>query len=685
MKPSVFNLVILLALVGAHQLRAEPKALGSVAELEAFFLDNTARRQPCRIRGVLQRKSPIRPSVWELTVSDASGRRAAFATKTDWRLSAGDLIVLDGLASVFPDLETYLAATNVTVVGHGTADPPLELRLADLDERAHHLREVIVGGTVVDVFADEIDTNYDIFLLKDVDRLLPVYFRRRDDFRPEIDSRVSVRAVYHRSVSGQRKFYGPYLLLSEIAGLTVTTPAPADPFSAPPLVDLLYLSPQEILRQGRRTVTGRVLAAWNGDTLLLRTDKGLLVTVELRRTDIREPPPTDAQITASGYVDTDHYHLILTRAVFRTERLADHPPAEKSEPINADAVIQSRRGREFIDARYHGRLVTLYGHLRSLPPANSPHRRVTVESKGYFIPVDISSVPDAFSGVELGSFVRMTGRCILETENATTFNAYPKARGFAVVLRSAADVEVLERPPWWTPQRWLALIGVLFAALVGLVIRIRLQKRMNRIKFAERTALAVELHDSLSQSLAGLACVIAATDDALGADAAPARDRLKTAEQMLDSCRTELRHCLFDLRSDTLGEKNLADAVSRTLKPFEDHAIIAVRFNVRRDRVTDATAHATLSIVRELAANAVRHGNAGSIRIAGVFDRGLLHFSVTDDGCGFDPDRCDGIATGHFGLNGVRDRVRRLNGTFAITSVIGRGTKAVVRLPGAQK
>ena len=571
----------------------------------------------------------------------------------------------------------------LAAVVRGAVDPPLELRLANLDERAHHLREVIVEGTVVDVFADNIDTDYDIFLLKDDDCLLPVYFRRQDGFQPQIDSRVSVRAVYNRSVGGRRKFYGPYLMLDGTAGLTVTTPAPDDPFSAPPLVYLPHLSPREILRQGRRTVTGRVLAAWNGDTLLLRTDKGL-VTVELR-SDVREPPTTDATITASGYADTDHYHLILTRAVFRMERNDSPPPAEKSEPINADAIIQNLRGREFIDAYYHGRLVSLYGHLRSLPPANSPNRRVTVESKGHFISVDISAAPDAFSGIELGSFVRMTGRCILETENATMFNAYPKAKGFAVVLRTAADVEVLERPPWWTPRRWLTLIGVLFAILVGLVIRIRLQKRMNRIKFAERTALAVELHDSLSQSLAGLACVIAATDDALGDDAAPARNRLRTAEQMLDSCRTELRHCLFDLRSDTLGEKNLADAVRRTLRPFEDHAIVAIRFNVRRDRVTDATAHATLSIVRELAANAVRHGNAGSIRIAGVFDRGELHFSVTDDGCGFDPDRCDGIATGHFGLNGVRDRVRRLNGSFAITSVLGQGTKAVITLPGVRK
>ena len=55
-----------------------------------------------------------------------------------------------------------------------------------------------------------------------------------------------------------------------------------------------------------------------------------------------------------------------------------------------------------------------------------------------------------------------------------------------------------------------------------------------------------------------------------------------------------------------------------------------------RQRPFESTAHSILCIVRELAANAVRHGHATQIRIAGEEHDNQLSFSVRDNGCGFD-------------------------------------------------
>ena len=57
-----------------------------------------------------------------------------------------------------------------------------------------------------------------------------------------------------------------------------------------------------------------------------------------------------------------------------------------------------------------------------------------------------------------------------------------------------------------------------------------------------------------------------------------------------------------------------------------------------------------------------------------------LRFSVWDDGCGFDPERRPGLAEGHFGLQGVRERVSRGGGTLVVESAVGRGTKVKVSL-----
>lgn len=85
----------------------------------------------------------------------------------------------------------------------------------------------------------------------------------------------------------------------------------------------------------------------------------------------------------------------------------------------------------------------------------------------------------------------------------------------------------------------MILVAILLLALVGVYIRNLVLKRLGKMKLKERTQLAVKLHDSLSQTLAGLACPIGASQDALRTDAAIAEEKLRTADQILKSCRTD--------------------------------------------------------------------------------------------------------------------------------------------------
>ena len=55
-----------------------------------------------------------------------------------------------------------------------------------------------------------------------------------------------------------------------------------------------------------------------------------------------------------------------------------------------------------------------------------------------------------------------------------------------------------------------------------------------------------------------------------------------------------------------------------------------------------------------------------------------LRFSVSDDGCGFDPKTCPGVAQGHFGLQGIRERVNQFDGEMAIESAPGKGSRISV-------
>ena len=205
-----------------------------------------------------------------------------------------------------------------------------------------------------------------------------------------------------------------------------------------------------------------------------------------------------------------------------------------------------------------------------------------------------------------------------------------------------------------------------------------LENAKSKLQVEERTRLAVELHDSLSQTLTGVSMEIAAADDLKGDAPADMVMHLSRAGRVLKSCRAELKNCLYDLRSTALDEPDMTSAVRLTLQPFvNDDTRISVRFNVPRARLSDNTAHAILRIIRELVVNAMRHGGATSIQVAGSLDREALRFSVTDNGCGFDPDDHPGVLQGHFGLQGVEERLGQIGGTLTIESAHGKGSRIV--------
>jgi signal transduction histidine kinase len=54
---------------------------------------------------------------------------------------------------------------------------------------------------------------------------------------------------------------------------------------------------------------------------------------------------------------------------------------------------------------------------------------------------------------------------------------------------------------------------------------------------------------------------------------------------------------------------------------------------------------------------------------------------ISDDGIGFVPAQAPGLSEGHFGLQGMRERVKRLGGTLKIQSEPGRGTGISAYVP----
>ena len=576
------------------------------------------------------------------------------------------------------------------------ADIP-DIALADLDTKRMHKQIVRTHGLVVDASPDEADPRFDILLLKDGPLTLPVVTPHAAESHADlIDSRISVVGKVNGWHDGQRANLGPYIGIVPNADISVIAPA-SDPFAAPPLRRVYHTTAQEALQWDRRQLVGRVLAVWGENKFLLRLTEmhGWPIRVELSNQN--ERPACGDMVRVSGYPESDSFRINLVHAHCRQEpvvtRIGAPPPSAK--PIPAKRLANAFRG-DYLNVDFYGKLVQIEGIVRTLPQIEG-ERQFVVEFDGRLAPVDVSSCPDVLADIDIGCRIRAVGVCYIESPQLRPYQAASRAKGCLIIVRKADDLEVVARPPWWTPFRiWLVigLLGLLVLAILiwNAALRVLVNRRgrelfreqiaiaQARLKTEERTRLAVELHDAISQNLAGASMQIDAARKFLDANRSRAIQQLDFASVTLYACRNELKNCIWELKNDALEEPDMNRAIVKTLERHVGEARLTVRFNVPRALFSDKTTHSVLSIIRELAVNAVRHGHATEIKVAGGTENGRLLFSVRDNGCGFDTDRPACASQGHFGLQGIRERLKRLGGTLTLKSSPNKGTKATVAM-----
>jgi len=571
---------------------------------------------------------------------------------------------------------------SVERIGHTNDVSLLSVPILRLAEPDMDMRTVRIEGTLVNVLLDETDSRWETLIVKDGAQTALVAFCSAGCTTPTphralVNARVSVTGVCFRTIDGLRSCIGPYVEISREDDIRVLVPPPADPFAVPPLETSGVYSTIEIAGMDLRSLVGTVAATWLPDRACVFEDNRNPVLVTFAEGVAL--PPVGKRIRMCGYPGTDLYKINLGLARWRDEPgapLANGPsePAEKSRLFLAPT---SDHIREQIGLR--GKILTVRGRIVAGPQDLLTPGRFRLSGEDGTVLVDVSTHPEAGARLALGCRAEITGVSFYETEEWGPRTILPRLTDRLLVLRSADDVTILARAPWWTVKRLFAVICLLVSAIGLLALRSHLVRRRGKLRVEERTRLAVELHDSLSQNLAAASFEISAARSVRTSDPSGSERHLDTADRMLRSSRTHLRQCLWDLRNDTLGDPDFAQAVRNTVRLVSEDADIRVRITVARSAVDDTRAHAVLSILRELVSNAARHGRATCIRIAGAQTDGEIAFSVTDDGCGFDTASAPGARQGHFGLVGIHDRLRSLGGTFSLVSKPNRGTRAVIR------
>jgi len=202
---------------------------------------------------------------------------------------------------------------------------------------------------------------------------------------------------------------------------------------------------------------------------------------------------------------------------------------------------------------------------------------------------------------------------------------------------------------------------------------------------AERQRLARELHDTLSQGLAGLILQLEAADAQLGRqNPEKARQIIAQSMQKARESLTDARNAISNLRENNMGE--LEDSLRREIDRFEAATGIPCVFHAEQTPpLPDSVKETILRTLSETLTNIARHAQASEAAVKLSVTQSLsnieaqsLVLEIKDNGIGFDPQN---IPSGHYGLLGIRERIRLIGGQLTLNTAPGQGTIIAIQIP----
>ena len=234
---------------------------------------------------------------------------------------------------------------------------------------------------------------------------------------------------------------------------------------------------------------------------------------------------------------------------------------------------------------------------------------------------------------------------------------------------------------WW----FMVLCTVTLAGCVGAFWQLHLRhvRREFSLVLGERVRLSHELHDTLLQSLVGVALQFEVASKRLSSSPSEARAHLIRVRAQVEEYIREARQSIWNLRSPALQTRSLSQALRASGEQATAGHSVSFEFSASGTpgRATPEVDHQVLRMGQEAIHNAIRHAQAANIRTELRYDDTDVILRVSDDGRGFDPSTQSQESNGHFGLATMRERAEEVGARFRLTSAPGAGTTVEVAVP----
>ena len=250
---------------------------------------------------------------------------------------------------------------------------------------------------------------------------------------------------------------------------------------------------------------------------------------------------------------------------------------------------------------------------------------------------------------------------------------------------AAASLEIVQKPHYYRTPWFLSCVVLLLAASVWGVYQFRLGQLHARFKavLSERNRLAREMHDTLIQGCASVSALLEAHSSIAQNKADGNGDLLQCARTQLRSTIEEARQAVWGLRSVSESTTDVTSLLRKMADQFSHEFFVPVEFQTSGESfaLDQSVVHEVLMVAREALYNSIRHAQPRKVDLELVFEEARCCVQVRDDGVGFDPTMLSSLPENHYGLIGIKERVKRIGGKFTLHSAAGTGTDLSIEVP----
>lgn len=319
-------------------------------------------------------------------------------------------------------------------------------------------------------------------------------------------------------------------------------------------------------------------------------------------------------------------------------------------------------------------------------------RVMSVTENGFSM--DIDGLPVSIAVKERPAFIEdcvntqssvcVKGVAELVLDQSVLFGREREVLGVRLCVASVDDILLMPDEGYFKRNRarivttaLSVIVAVLFVILLALALFAVRHRRMRLAAEAvmgERKRMADDLHDTIEQHLAGAGMLIKLARMPQNALSETVDRTLQETGDVLLRAKHEMRDIVWGLKNDDMMRLTPAEVIANLAVTETRKGVFRIR-----TRIAGLAQSMPLSeirdlslVVREAIGNAVKHGGARKIAIvSNSLASGGWRLCVANDGEPFDRSSVPGPDQGHFGLEGMNERARRIGAKLSFTTKRG--------------